>query len=473
MSWKKKIRRASLRHSLVIVLMPILGTVTAAELWMTDRDAIDAANAAYDRSLHGAVKSIAGNISTHSGGLAVELPYRMFEYFELTASGPVYFRVATSDGLVELGSADLPPSPEPLVVGVPAFYDAVYFGESVRLGALVAPLSQRVSQSPSETVLIQVAESTQSRQEFTRSFILRSAFRDGLIFVGTLVAVLVAVSFAVRPLTAAADQVRARHADDLTPVDDDSLSADVQPFVQAVNQQILRTQQLMSRRRQFLDDATHQLRTHLTVLHVQVDHALGETEFLPLRRTVEALRVEIGHAAHATNQFLALARSDTVTLDWAEFDLGQLVKEVAIGIMAKARDKGIDLGVNTFGPEPQTVMAFGDAGLLREALLNLALNAVSYTPAGGEITLQFATEPHSWVVGVIDNGPGIDLSKRESVGHRFMRVRDRSKTGSGLGIAIANSVAQRHGGGLVVDQRSDGGRGLHAQIWWPRRDRAA
>ncbi len=75
------------------------------------RTAIDAANAAYDRSLLGAIKSIDANISTDSGGLAVELPYRMLEFFELTASGRVYYRVATEDGLVEIGNADLPPPP--------------------------------------------------------------------------------------------------------------------------------------------------------------------------------------------------------------------------------------------------------------------------------------------------------------------------------------------------------------------------
>jgi CheY-like chemotaxis protein len=146
MFWKK-FRQAPLRHSLFFLLLPVLATITCAELWMTDRDALDAANSAYDRSLLGAVKSIAGNISTSSGGLSVELPYRLFEYFELTASGQVYFRVATSDGLVELGSADLPASPVPLVLGSPVFYDAAYFGESVRLVALLVQLEAQAGRA--------------------------------------------------------------------------------------------------------------------------------------------------------------------------------------------------------------------------------------------------------------------------------------------------------------------------------------
>ena len=83
---------------MLLFMLPALLVVTGIELWMTRHDALESANAAYDRSLLGALKSIDANISTASGGLSVELPYSMFEFFELTASGQVFFRVATSDG---------------------------------------------------------------------------------------------------------------------------------------------------------------------------------------------------------------------------------------------------------------------------------------------------------------------------------------------------------------------------------------
>ena len=93
----------SLRRALLLVLLPGMLAVVGAELWLTWRTAVDASNAAYDRSLLGAIKSIDANISTESGGLSVELPYAMLEFFELTASGQVYFRVAAEDLLVETG----------------------------------------------------------------------------------------------------------------------------------------------------------------------------------------------------------------------------------------------------------------------------------------------------------------------------------------------------------------------------------
>jgi len=87
-----RLRRASLWRLLALLLLPLLAVVTGVELWMTRHDALEAANAAYDRSLLGALKSIDANISTASGGLSAELPYSMLEFFELTAADVAAFK---------------------------------------------------------------------------------------------------------------------------------------------------------------------------------------------------------------------------------------------------------------------------------------------------------------------------------------------------------------------------------------------
>lgn len=462
MRWKR-LRRSSLRSRLLILLLPVLATITTAELWMTHHDALDAANAAYDRSLLGAAKSIAANISTTSGGLSVELPYRMFEFFELTASGQVHFRVATSDGLVEIGSADLPPPPGPLRAGVPVFYDATYFGESVRLVAYLAELEHPLAQSPARSVLIQVAEGTQSRQDFSRRFVARAALRDGLIFSMTLMGAALVVAVALRPLAKLALQVRARRPDDLTPLDGGDLPAEVDPLVQAVNQQMQRTQNLVVQQREFVDDASHQLRTHLTTLQMQADYAMGEGDSGLIRQALTALRTEIARATHTTNQLLTLARSDTAALRLQEFELAELVREVALSRMPQARAKSIDLGVQNAIP---AALAVGDRELLREALLNLVANAIACTAEQGEVTVMFAADTVGWSLAVADNGPGLTDAERNMLGQRFVRG-PRQGTGSGLGLAIARAIAEKHGGVLRLDGRA-GGRGLHASLWWPR-----
>ena len=464
MRWKK-LRQAPLRLSLFVLLVFALLIITSAELWMTDKDALDAANAAYDRSLFGAVKSIAANISTDSGGLSVELPYRMFEFFELTASGQVHFRVATSDGLVELGSADLPAPPGPMTAGVPVFYDASYFGESVRVGAYLTPLAQSVTPSPAGMVLVQVAEGTQSRQDFTRRFVMRSALRDALILGLTLLTMAGAITISLRPLSRLAAHMRARRPDDLTPLQSEGLSDEIQPLVQAVNQHMQRTQALSQKQRQFVDDASHQLRTHLTTLHVQTDHAIGEADQAKVQLTLAALRTEIERATRTTNQLLSLARSDSVDLRWQHFDLADLVRDVTLSLMPQARKKAIDLGVSTQCPD---TLALGDKDLLREALLNLLANAVAYTPQDGEVTVIPGASDTAWTLAVHDNGPGLSEAERNRLGERFMRSDRVPSAGSGLGLAIARSIAVKHGGTLRLMERPDGTPGLYAMIEWPK-----
>lgn len=458
-------RHLSLRASLGLLLLPVLVLVTGAELWITRQDALAAANAAYDRSLLGALKSIDANISTASGGISVELPYRMFEFFELTASGPVYFRVATADGLVELGSPDLPPPPAAPALRVPVFYDADYFGESVRVAAYLRALDPPLARQGVQQVLIQVAESTQSRREFSRAFVARAAVRDGLLFTFTLASAALAVGLALRPLQRLAREVRARRLDDLTPLAADALPADLQPLAQAANQQMQRTQSLMAQQRQFLDDASHQLRTHLTTLQMQADYAAREPDAARVSEAVRALQAELARATRSTNQLLTLARSDTATLQPEAFELAELLREVAVELLPRARARGIDFGIRTPAAAPQ--QAVGDRGLLREALRNLAANAIDYTQPAGEVTMFAAADAAGTSLNVEDNGPGLSDAERDTLGQRFLRGASTAQgTGSGLGLAIARSIAERHGGALRLEARAGGG--LHAVLWWPR-----
>lgn len=459
--------RASLWKRLAVLLLPSLIVLTTIELWMTRHDALEAANSAYDRSLLGALKSIDANISIASGGLAVELPYTMFEFFELTASGQVFFRVSTSDGLVELGSADLPPPPSPLTLGRPEFYDAVYFGEAVRLAAYQRVLDGSVKYAAErQNVLIQVGESTRSRQEFTSRFVRRAAVRDVAILLLLIGCTAVALAAAFHPLIRLAREVQARRPDDLTRIGDEALPADLEPLVAAVNQHMNRTRDLIAQQRQFLDDASHQLRTHLTTLQMQVDYAKREESPEVVRSTLEAIGEEMLRVTRSTQQILALGRSDTAPLELTEFSFEDLLRGVAVDQFPIARAKQLDLGIDPASPSHP---AIGDESLLREALSNLVANAIAYTPPHGTVTLHGSGDDTVWRIVVEDTGPGMTLEERSTLGQRFRRGKQAAGRGSGLGIAIARSIAERHAGGLDLCEREHPEHGLRAVIWWPRR----
>lgn len=460
MRWKR-LSRLRLARQLLLLLLPALLLLSLAELQLTAHDVRRAADAAYDRSLLGALKSIDANVSTESGGLAVELPYRMFEFFELTASGPVHYRVATADGLVELGSPDLPAPPAPLVLGVPQFYDGSYFGTAVRIAAYARELERPAEGSASRQLVIQVAEATQSRDEFRRVFVRRAAFASGLFLVLTVAACITAVVLGLRPLVRLSREVEQRSPGELQPLAEAGLPEDVRPLVAAINQHMQRTHALGAQQRMFLDDASHQLRTHLTTLRMQVDFALREKDAGEVQATLQALAGELQRATRSTNQLLSLARSESAELQQAPFEAGELLRDVARQFLPAAREKGLDLGV-----EAEALRAHGDAALLREALANLVANAIAAVPAGS-ITLRAAADDAGWSLSVEDTGPGLPPEVRARAGLRFARGHAGRGGGSGLGLAIASAIAARHGGALRLESGEDG-RGLRATLAWPR-----
>jgi two-component system, OmpR family, sensor histidine kinase TctE len=457
------IHRASLRVRLLALLVPAMALVVAASLWFTRSDAIASANAAYDRSLLGAIKALDINVSTESGGLSIELPYRLFEFFQLTATGNVYFRIATADGLVEIGNPDLPKPPKPLQIGQPQFYDATYFDESVRVGAFMRDLVQPLGASGSNKLVIQVAESTASRQQFTSSFVRRTALRDALLLLIMGVAVIFGLTIALRPIAILAHQTQTRQAEDLSPLQANDIPKDILPLVNAINQQLQRTDHLTIQRRRFIDDASHQLRTPLTVLRAQLDFLLREQDPQQKQSALGALSAELNQAIRATNQLLALAVQDASQPVMDTFDLGQLVRDVALEFIPLSREYGIDLGVEAaITPE----LARGDALLLRPALSNLVHNAMTHGKAHGTVTIKAWADDSDYVLQVFDDGAGIDSELLPRLGQRF--AKGRGSRGSGLGLAIVHTAIERHGGTLRIDPLRQP-TGTCATLRWPKK----
>jgi two-component system sensor histidine kinase TctE len=462
--------RLSLRHTLLLVLLPGMLLVVAAELWLTWRTAVDAAHAAYDRSLLGAIKSIDANVSTASGGLGVELPYTMLEFFELTASGQVYYRVATEDGLVEIGSADLPQPPRTLQTGEPQFHEAAYFGEPVRVGSYARVLSPPLAGQPDgQRVVIQVAEPLHSRSAFTRALVAQSMLRDAALLAAAAALLVFGVAWALRPLERLRAEVQARPPQDLAPVSATGLPADLRPLVEAINHHIERSRRLAEASRRFVDDTSHQLRTPLTTLATQVAFALRADDPQATREALVAIKTQLDESVRQTNQLLSLARSDSAELALETLDPGVLAEAVAREWWSAAREKGIDLG---FEPAGRTVRVQAHAGLLKEALSNLLHNAVRYTPRGGQVTVSVRRRSEGVELSVADTGPGIPAQELARAGERFFRASNVALPGSGLGLAIVRSIAERHGGRMEVAPGA-GNRGLVVTVTWPLQEATA
>lgn len=436
--------RYSVRRTLLTLALPLMLVAVSVELLLTWQNGLQAANAAYDRSLLGAIKAIDSNISTETGGLSVELPYRMLEFFELTASGQVYFRVSTGDGLVEIGNAGLPMPDKPLTDGMPQFIDAEYFGEPVRVGALSRQFDP---DRPGRRLVIQVAESTTSRNAFSRNLLLQALWHDAIIVLLVTALLTLVIGWALQPLERIRREMEARAVDDLSPVDETQVPADAAPLVHAINHHVQRQRDLIEGRRRFVDDASHQLRTPLATLATLVGYALREQDPRRLGEALVALKTQIDDTVRRTNQMLALARADTPEIQTAAVDLNALAERCARETWQQAREQGVDLGLE---PAPAAVTVLGNEGQLREALLNLLHNSIRYTPKGGQVTVRVLAETQEAGLRVIDDGPGIPPAERHRAGERFFRGSNVQQPGSGLGLAIVRAIVQAHHGRMEV-----------------------
>ena len=151
-----------------------------------------------------------------------------------------------------------------------------------------------------------------------------------------------------------------------------------------------------------------------------------------------------------------LARSDSGVVDRPQslVNLAEVVNDVAPALRALAEKAGIECQI----ANPPALWLKGYESMLFRLLFNLGENAIKYTPAGGQVGVHLY-EDGSWaVLEVRDTGPGIPLDEQAQIFDRFYRAdRARSRGGSGLGLALARSIAVVHGGRIEIEGTSGQG----------------
>jgi two-component system, OmpR family, sensor kinase len=223
-----------------------------------------------------------------------------------------------------------------------------------------------------------------------------------------------------------------------------------------------------ARLRRFVADASHELRTPLSTIQAHVEYAsTTDAERLPAS-TVNALdrvTAATGRMSNLVADLLLLARLDAGrSLARTSLDLTRLVLEAVNDARAAAPDHRWKLDL----PE-EVVTVTGDPERLHQVLANLLANAKTHTPPGTTVTIRIRVAALSVDVSVVDDGPGIPEELQPRLFDRFTRgdtSRSRAHGSSGLGLAIAHSIVNSHGGTLTV--RSSQGEGTTFTMRLPR-----
>jgi signal transduction histidine kinase len=234
-----------------------------------------------------------------------------------------------------------------------------------------------------------------------------------------------------------------------------------------LNAMIARLESSFTALRRFTADASHELKTPLTVLRADVERAMHPITTTADRMIAleEALQ-ETARMADLVESLLTLARADEGRYDLHRepVRLEPLVRDVFETAVILGEDAGLTIEL----PDCEDATVLGDPNRLRQLFLNLVTNAIKYTPRGGHVEISLTHRKNDEVVlGVRDTGIGISASDLPHVFERFWRadrVRSRrvatgdsswalDRGGFGLGLSIAQWIVQAHGGTLTVQSR--------------------
>ena len=210
-----------------------------------------------------------------------------------------------------------------------------------------------------------------------------------------------------------------------------------------------RLERTVRAQREFIANASHQLRTPLTGMKLRLESALDATPDPDLRTQLEAADREVDRMAEIVARLLVMA-NEIEEGQATRVDVGDAVSRAVVRWEERASRLGASLLSRGEGGDAQ-----GNPADIDQVLDNLLDNAVAY--AAGEIVLETRREDGRMVIAVEDRGPGIPEAERERVTDRFYRGRGAPAGGSGLGLAIARELAGKWGGSLLVRGREGGG----------------
>jgi two-component system, OmpR family, sensor histidine kinase TctE len=499
-------RPGSIRTHLLTLLLPGVVLLLAIDSWIDYRALTSTIESAYDEALLEPLSAL--NDSVHfnaKGEIDMSTPLPVQAMFESSVEGykQLHMELVPLDNNAELhleernlmGVTDLPAPPLGVRLKPPpssfgaapgtgvVFYDAIYRGNPVRVGALQREVQDATGRH--FMVRVQAAQSTGRRDEVLQAYLKRELWQDFRLLAAMVLLVWLGIAWALQPLKRLRLSLRERAPHNLQPLDPGGVPSEVAPLVNAVNQHIAGERQLLAEQGRFLADASHQLRTPLAIMMTQAGYALREHDPEVLRETLRAIITQLGRSRRLSDQLLAMADAGRPAEDTGPaplIDVNIVARGVVLQYLPLAREGNQDLGwIDARGEDS----AADDTGVslaapvraqaaeLHEALANLLHNAIRHTPAGGNITVGVRIEGDAVLAEVCDDGPGIAPELREAVFERFRRgdTPGAQASGAGLGLAIARAYARRSGGDIeLADGRVQPGgtRGLCARLRLPR-----
>jgi heavy metal sensor kinase len=272
---------------------------------------------------------------------------------------------------------------------------------------------------------------------------------------------------ALRPVDRMIETARGIEETDLTSRIDVTTEDELGRLAATLNAMLERLEAAFHRQRQFTDDASHELRSPLSVIEAEASLALRrERSAADYRDALSIVSDEAAKMNKLINQLLTLARGDAGedAVPFEPLDLAEVVRETVATMVPLAEEKDVRLRATA----PEACEIQGARPDLIRLLTNLIENAIRHTPANGSVDVTIQRGDTSVEIVVIDTGSGIPPEHLPHVFERFYRAdkaRSRESGGSGLGLAICKQIVEAHGGTIEVE--SEPGSGTRFDVHLP------
>jgi two-component system OmpR family sensor kinase len=269
------------------------------------------------------------------------------------------------------------------------------------------------------------------------------------------------------PLQDASRSVSDRDVSRLDPLPVAGVPGELLPLIQQINALLERLDTSLDAQRRFLADAAHELRSPVSALALQAQLAQRAQTPQARAEALEELRQGTERTRRLVQQLLDFARLEpgVPSGPLLAVDLARIVRDVVGGYASQADERSVDLGADTAGP----AYVSGIEAELHSLVANLVDNALRYAPEGTSVTASVRQAGHMVELSVVDAGPGIPAAERSRVFERFHRLPGDVTPGSGLGLSIVKSIAERHDATIrLEDATADASRpGLAARVTFP------
>ena len=402
-----------------------------------------------DNILAASAISILDSARVVEGEISIDLPYSSLSMLDSVTDERAFYAIRLNDEFLS-GYSDLPRITPPS--DITAFQSTTYLDEDIRIASTWRNFSALDGQAYLEISVAQTL--TGLNQSIARISRISLAVGFGFFLLSMVIAMVIAQT-TIRPLHRLTGSVSRRGPSDLRPLAA-PVPTEMAPLVSSLNSLMTRLQKSLSRSEDFIAEAAHRVRTPMAIVRTQAEVTLRRVEKEENRQAVREMIRAVDESSRTAGQLLdhAMVSVRTDNLARESIQLDELIVDVANRLHPISELRDLEIVAKKL----ERTKIQGDPILVQNAIQNILDNAVKYTDADTEITVQLDHSEGFAHIHVRDEGSGFDATEIDRLLQRFERGRNADRiVGSGLGLTIVDDIMRAHRGHITLTNNSGAG----------------